>query len=56
MIECYKIIPVMGIVSTRKTNTIATNVTSTTSINCHSKKLIDWYILNTVLLVIIYYS
>ena len=41
----------MDIVSTRKTNTIATNVTK----NCHSKKVrykIDCYILHTVLLVI----
>ena len=38
------------------TNTIATNATSTMSINCHNKKVrykIDCYILHTVLLVII---
>ena len=35
------------------TNTIATNVTSTASINCHSKKVRDWYLLDTLLLVTI---
>ena len=35
------------------TNTIATNVKSTTSINCHSIKVRDCYILLSVLLVII---
>ena len=34
-------------------NTIATNVTSTASINCHSIKVKYYYIFNTVLLVII---
>ena len=29
----------MDIVSTKKTNTIVTNVTSTAPINCHSKKV-----------------
>ena len=53
MIECDEIITVMDIVSTKMTNTIATNVTSTTSINCHSKKVRDCNILHTVLLVII---
>ena len=43
----------MEIVSAKMTNTIATNVTSTASINCHSKKVRDWYILHAVLLVII---
>ena len=41
--------------STKKTNTIETemaNVTSTASINCHSKKVRYSYILHTVLLVI----
>ena len=37
--ECNEIIFVMDIVSTKKTNTIATNVTSTASINGHSKKV-----------------
>ena len=43
-------------VSAKKTNTITkkkTNVTSTASINCRSKKVRDYYILHTVLLVII---
>ena len=53
MIECDEIITNMDIVSTKKTNTIETNVTSTASINCHSKKVRDCYILHTVLLVII---
>ena len=43
----------MDIVSTKKTNTMATNVTTTASINCHSKKVRYCYILRTVLLVII---
>ena len=51
--KCDEIVTVMEIVSTEKTNTIATNVTSTASINCHTKKVRDCYILNTVLLVII---
>ena len=47
-----EVIFVMDIVSTKKTNTIAWNVTK----NCHSKKArckIDCYILHPVLLVII---
>ena len=51
--ECDEIITVMDIVSTKKTNTITTNVTSIASINCHTKKVKDCYILHTVLLVII---
>ena len=43
----------MDNVSTKKTNTIATNVTSTTSINWHSKKVRDCYILYRVLLAIV---
>ena len=50
--ECDEIIIVMDIVSTKKTNTIATYVTSTASINCHNKKVRDCYILHTVSLVI----
>ena len=52
VISCHEILSVMDIVSTKMTNTIATNVTK----NCHSKKVrhkIDCYILHTVLLVII---
>ena len=48
MTECDKIISAMDIVSTKKTN-----VTSTPSINCHGIKVKDFYILHTVLLVII---
>ena len=51
--ECAEIITVMDIVSVKMTNTIAINVTSTASINRHSKKVRDSYILHTVLLVII---
>ena len=51
MIECDEIITVMDIVSTKKTNNIATKVTSTASINCQSKKVS--YILQTILLAII---
>ena len=55
-IECDEIITVMDIVSTKNTNIIATNVTSTASINGHSKKVRDWYNLHTVLLVIILFA
>ena len=53
ILPCDEIITVMDIVSTKMTNTIATNVKSTASINCHSKSVKDCYILHTVLLVII---
>ena len=42
---------VMNDISTKKTNTITTNVTTTALINCHSKKVRDCYILRTVLLI-----
>ena len=48
-IECDEIISAVDIVSIKKTNTIATNVTK----NCHSRKKMykfDCYILHTVLL------
>ena len=51
-----EIISVMDILSTKMTNTISTNATSTASINCHSEKTrykIHCYILHTALLVII---
>ena len=48
-----EIVIVMKNLSTEKINIIATNVTSTASINCHSKKVRDWNILHTVLLAII---
>ena len=47
--KCDEIISVMDIKSTKKTNTLVTNITK----NCHSKKVIECYILHTVLLVII---
>ena len=53
MTECDEIVIVIDNLSTKKTNTITTNVASTASINCHSKKVRDSYILNTVLLAII---
>ena len=37
-------------ITTKNTNTIAKNVTSTVSLNCHSKKVRDCFILDTVLL------
>ena len=49
--ECDEIIVVMDNVSTKKA--IVTNVTSTASKNCHSKKLKDCYILHTVLSTVI---
>ena len=45
MDKCDEIIIVMDIVSRKKTNTIATNVTSNASVNCDSKKVGDCYIL-----------
>ena len=42
----------MDIVSTKEADPVVTNVTSTASINCHSKKVRDCYILHTVLLAI----
>ena len=51
MTEYDEIVIVMDNVTTKKT--IATNVTSTASINCHSIKVIDCHILHTVLLAII---
>ena len=56
MIEFDEIITVMDIVSSKKTNNIATNVTSTALINCHSKKVRDCHTLHTVLLAIILQS
>ena len=50
---CDEVISVMDIVSTKKVNTIATNVTNTFSINWHSKKVRDCYILHRVVLAII---
>ena len=49
VIECDEVISVMDIVSTKKANTIATNL----SINCYNEKIRGCYILHRVLLVII---
>ena len=51
MTESDGILVVMNNLPTE--NTIATNVLSTASINCHSKKVRDYYILHTVLSVTI---
>ena len=51
--ECDEIVIVMDIVSTKKTNTKATNFMTTASISCYSKKVRYCYILHIVLLVII---
>ena len=51
--KCDEIGIVMNNLSTKKANAITTNVASTASINCHSKKVGDCYILHTVLLLII---
>ena len=51
MTECDEIIIAMNNVSTK--NTLATNITSTASINYHSIKVRDCYILHTVLLAIV---
>ena len=56
MLECVEIINVMNIVSAKMANTIATNIVSTASLNCHSKKGRDCFILHTVLLLIILLS
>ena len=51
ILPCDEIITAMDIVSTKMTNTIATNVKGTASVNFHSKNVKDCYILHTVLLV-----
>ena len=51
MTESDGILVVMNNLPTE--DTIATNVLSTASINCHSKKVRDYYILHTVLSVTI---
>ena len=56
MIACNEVISVIDIVSTKKANTISTNVTRIVSINCYSKKVrnnIDFCILHTALLMIL---
>ena len=51
MTECDEIVIVMNNLSRKKAKTIAANVTSSASINWHSKKVRDCYILQTVLLI-----
>ena len=41
MTDCDETVIVMNILSTKKINTITTNVTTTASINCQSKKVRD---------------
>ena len=53
MTECDEIVIVMNNLSRKKAKTIAANVTSSASINWHSKKVRDCYILQTVLLITI---
>ena len=51
--KCNKIVFVIKNLSTKKANTITTNVTTTALINCHSTKARDCYTLHTVLLILI---
>ena len=53
MTKCDEIVFVMDNLSTKKTNTIATDATTTAWRNCHIKKLKACYILHAVLLGII---
>ena len=53
MTQGDKIVIVMNNLSTKITNTITTNVTTTGLINCDSKKVRDCYILCIVLLITI---
>ena len=46
----------MDNVSMKKTNSVATNVMSAPSINRHSKKVRDLYILHTILLAVVLLS
>ena len=51
VIKCDEIVIVINNLSTKKINTITTNVTSTALINWHSKKVRESYILHTVFLI-----
>ena len=53
MTKCDEVVIVMNNLSTKNTNTGATNITSTASINCHSKKVGNCFILHTFLLAFI---
>ena len=52
--RCDEIVIITDNLSTKKTNTIATDVTNTASINCYNKKVKQCYILHAVLLAIIF--
>ena len=47
MNKCNEIVIVMNKLTTKKTNNITANATSTASIDCHSKKVKDCYILHS---------
>ena len=51
--ESDEITTAMDSTSTKITNTIVTNVTSATSINCHSKKVRDCYIVLIVVILLL---
>ena len=48
MIACHETMPIIDVASTKMTNTTATIVTKTSSINCHSKKVRDCHIMHKV--------
>ena len=50
MVTCDDSISVMDNVTIKMTNTLEKNVVNTFSINCHCKKVRDYYILQAVLL------
>ena len=54
MNECDEIVFVIDDLPTKKMNAITTNAMSTASINCHSKKVRDCYILHAVVIAIIF--
>ena len=55
MTECDEIIIVMDIVSTKKTNIVAINVSSSATINCFSKKVSLLLIIVLLIIIIICY-
>ena len=55
MTECDEIIIVMDIVSTKKANTVAINVSSSATINCFSKKVSLLLIIVLLIIIIICY-
>ena len=52
MSECDEIIIVTDIVSTKKANTVATNVSSSATVNCVSKK-VSLFLIKLLLIIII---